>query len=112
MRFKSTNTQEQIIIGKKDLEQVTKQNSLMEIKDDSTMIVGLKTTMECIGATDVTSVQFIYITKDSDICNKLIPLEKEENLYPLAKEPEMVPCTDDYAARIAGYSMTNEELAE
>ena len=60
-------------------------------KSNITHLVGLRTTMDCISAKTIRSIQFIYISQDPRVCEVLVPLsptniEVEENIVYCSQE--------------------------
>jgi len=85
--------------GDETNEKLTKIDSEVEINDDSTMIIGMRTTMECISATAIQSIQFIYISKDKNVCRDLIELPDKQTLITRGT-PEPIYCDKDSVANL------------
>ena len=66
---------------------IKKENQLD--KSNSTRLIGLRTTMDCISAKTIKSIQMIYVSRREKVCKELEPLTLEN----VSTETEIVYCS-------------------
>jgi len=95
---KAPRNEQDFMFGATENEQLTKEAVDMQVSDVTTMIVGMRTTMDCISSPVTKSVQFIYISKDKDVCESLVPLPSSESIR--YDEEEVLYCDQGYLEKL------------